>query len=83
MGRATRRVTDPFELSAVSKFNGKVKLLPDETRLRPHPRGGRRPKLREFRGERGRRPPFEAVFGCCCEAAIQRELEFTSRTPAR
>ena len=72
MERVTRRVTDPFELSAVSKFNEKVKSLPDEPRLCPTHGEAVSLNFVSFKENAGGAPPFEAVFSGCCEAAIQR-----------
>jgi hypothetical protein len=83
MERATRRVTDPFELSAISKFKEKVKSSPDEPRLCPANSEAVNLDFLNFNENTVGAPPFEAVFSGCCEAAIQSELRFIQRTLAR
>lgn len=80
MERATRRVTDPFELSAISKFNERMKSEPGEPRLCPTHGEAVILSFVNFKQNPGPTPPFEAVFSGCCEAAIRSELEFINRT---
>jgi hypothetical protein len=83
MERATRRVTDPFELSAISKFKEKMKSSPEEPRLCPSHGEAVNLNFVDFNDNSVGAPPFEAVFSGCCEAAIQSELEFIDRTLAQ
>lgn len=82
MERVTRQVTDPFELSAISKFNRKMEENPGAPRLCPTHGEAVSLSFVNFKENPGPTPPFEAVFSGCCEAAIQRELEFINRTLA-
>ena len=82
METATRRVTDPFELSAITKFKEKVKSNRDEPRLCPAHGEAVNLEFVNFNNNADA-PPFEAVFSGCCEAAINSELAFINRTLAQ
>jgi hypothetical protein len=82
MERATRRVTGPFELSAITKFKEKVKGSPDELRLCPAHGEAVNLDFVNF-NDNADAPPFEALFSGCCEAAINNELAFINRTLAQ
>jgi hypothetical protein len=82
MERATRRVTDGLELSAITKFKEKVKSIPNELRFCPAHGEAVNLEFVNF-NDNADAPPFEAVFTGCCEAAIQSELEFINRTLAQ
>jgi hypothetical protein len=82
MERATRRVTDPFELSAIAKFKEKMKSTSEEPRLCPAHTEAVSLDFVNF-NDNSDAPSFEAVFSGCCEAAIQSELAFINRTLAQ